>query len=137
MKLRDAILFVLEESPGTGMQIKDRIAKLNEHFWFVEGRFYPTLRRLEDEGRVFRIPPIVSGGRTAYALQCDACRRALATQHDESAHNTGDCGCDVSRALCWRAWNNDRCQQLSPYDPDYVDHEAIRRERLVQGDPQD
>lgn len=43
---------------------------------------------------------------------CEECKNPIATQADEAAHNTGECGCEESRSLCWKAWGG--CE--SPYD---------------------
>jgi len=50
-------------------------------------------------------------------LKCPDCDREVATVHDEGIHNTGECGCEEARGLCWRTWNLDVCCPLSPYDP--------------------
>jgi hypothetical protein len=47
---------------------------------------------------------------------CPSCHRRLATEEDEGAHNTGECGCDVARSLCWFRWNGNRCLPMSIYD---------------------
>lgn len=46
---------------------------------------------------------------------CSDCNRQIADTHDEGNHNTGECGCDESLALCWRMWNGDKCCERSPY----------------------
>lgn len=51
--------------------------------------------------------------------KCLDCNREIANEHDEGIHNTGECSCDESRILCWRIWNEGRCEKLSPYDRDY------------------
>jgi ribosomal protein L37AE/L43A len=48
--------------------------------------------------------------------QCPDCKRPVANLFDEGIHNTGECGCASSRALCWRSWNGNKCIPLSPYD---------------------
>ncbi len=48
---------------------------------------------------------------------CQDCNRKLADTKDEAIHNTGECGCDQARSFCWRKWNNNKCESLSPYDP--------------------
>jgi hypothetical protein len=50
--------------------------------------------------------------------RCTDCNRRLPTPWDEAIHNTGECGCDSSRKLCWRKWNNNKCCERSPYDPE-------------------
>lgn len=47
---------------------------------------------------------------------CPECGREVANEFDEGVHNTGECGCPKSRALCWRVWNGDRCLPRSIYD---------------------
>lgn len=48
---------------------------------------------------------------------CNKCGRRRATEEDEGVHNTGECGCDDARSLCWR----DYCGECgSTFDPDYV-----------------
>lgn len=47
---------------------------------------------------------------------CKDCQRPIANEHDEGIHNTGECGCEEARSLCWRHWNDDRCCLRSPYD---------------------
>jgi len=49
--------------------------------------------------------------------KCPDCGREVANEHDEGIHNTGECGCETARSLCWRKWNKDTCCDLSPYDP--------------------
>lgn len=59
-------------------------------------------------------------------IMCDRCNRHLAITDDEEAHNTGECGCKGSRALCWRKWTAyDECRTLSPYDPDFCRYNVI------------
>lgn len=48
---------------------------------------------------------------------CTFCHRPRANEHDEDIHNTGACGCDESRSLCWFLWNGYKCLPLSIYDP--------------------
>lgn len=50
-------------------------------------------------------------------VDCSECGRPIADAHDEVNHNTGECGCTQSRALCWRQWNGDKCCAESPYAP--------------------
>lgn len=50
-------------------------------------------------------------------VRCDECGRRLADEEDEGIHNTGECGCDESRSLCWKVWNGGYCLPLSIYDP--------------------
>lgn len=50
-------------------------------------------------------------------VRCEECGRRRATEHDEAIHNTGECGCDESRSLCWFHWNGGFCLPLSIYDP--------------------
>ena len=47
---------------------------------------------------------------------CSECQRPLATEHDEAWHNTGACGCEESRSLCWYKWNGNKCLPRSFYD---------------------
>lgn len=47
---------------------------------------------------------------------CPDCRRPIASEHDEGIHNTGECGCETARSLCWRTWNGNVCAPLSPFD---------------------
>lgn len=47
---------------------------------------------------------------------CSECQRPLATQHDEAWHNTGQCGCQTARSLCWFRWNGNKCLPRSVYD---------------------
>ena len=65
---------------------------------------------------------------------CPDCARPVADEHDEANHNTGECGCEASLALCWRRWNDDVCCERSPYlvapslrHPDHSEH-ALRSE---------
>jgi hypothetical protein len=51
---------------------------------------------------------------------CPDCKRPLANEHDEGIHNTGECGCDEARSLCWRRWAKDNvCRPRSVYDPEH------------------
>lgn len=50
---------------------------------------------------------------------CLECHRDVANAHDEGVHNTGECGCEEARQLCWKTWNENKCRSLSPYDRDY------------------
>lgn len=47
---------------------------------------------------------------------CSDCGRTLATKEDEAGCNTGECGCEYARSLCWRTWNG-ACLPVSIYDP--------------------
>jgi hypothetical protein len=47
---------------------------------------------------------------------CQECNRPVANKNDEGIHNTGECGCPESRALCWKTWNNNICTTKSIYD---------------------
>jgi len=49
---------------------------------------------------------------------CPECCRLRASVDDEAAHNTGECGCDEARSLCWWAWNGERCLPFSAFDPE-------------------
>lgn len=64
----------------------------------------------------------IRSGGTANCAECEVerakcadCGREIADAHDEGNHNTGECGCDESLALCWRTWNGDKCCERSPY----------------------
>ena len=35
---------------------------------------------------------------------CVHCGNPGASAEEEADHNTGDCGCPTTRALCWREW---------------------------------
>lgn len=48
--------------------------------------------------------------------ECPDCGRPIANAHDEENHNTGECGCEECRSLCWRLWNRNVCCERSPYD---------------------
>lgn len=37
-------------------------------------------------------------------IQCSGCGRPVANVMDEGIHNTGDCHCKSSEALCWHPW---------------------------------
>ena len=37
-------------------------------------------------------------------MTCERCRKVVATAHDEEIHNTGECGCPASVALCWSTY---------------------------------
>jgi len=51
---------------------------------------------------------------------CPDCKREIANEQDEGIHNTGECGCEVARKLCWRKWHaKNECRQYSIYDPVY------------------
>lgn len=50
---------------------------------------------------------------------CEECQRDLAGEFDEGVCNTGECGCKVARALCWKRWNGDKCLPYSIYDPEF------------------
>jgi len=51
---------------------------------------------------------------------CPDCKRELANEDDEGVHNTGECGCETARKLCWRRWHrNNECRRYSIYDPEY------------------
>ncbi len=42
----------------------------------------------------------------------------MAGSSDEAAHNTGECGCEQSRSLCWRRWHpEEKCAESSVYAP--------------------
>lgn len=61
---------------------------------------------------------------------CPNCKRPVAVLFDEGVHNTGECGCDSSRALCWRSWNGNVCCKESPYlnkSNSYLDEYIKRR----------
>ncbi len=48
---------------------------------------------------------------------CPDCKRPLAGILNDAEHNTGECGCETSRSLCWRRWTADgKCCKRSPYD---------------------
>jgi hypothetical protein len=47
---------------------------------------------------------------------CPECGRQLANEFDEGIHNTGACGCTLSRSLCWFRWNGHKCLPYSIYD---------------------
>jgi hypothetical protein len=40
---------------------------------------------------------------------CGHCKKPGASREEEAAHNTGECLCENSRKLCWRAWLVDKC----------------------------
>lgn len=51
---------------------------------------------------------------------CPECKREIANEHDEGIHNTGECGCETARKLCWQRWNpGGKCYEYSIYDPEY------------------
>lgn len=60
---------------------------------------------------------------------CPDCHREVANEHDEGIHNTGECGCEESRSLCWRVYNADEhgelCLPLSIYDKDSPEQEDV------------
>jgi len=47
---------------------------------------------------------------------CSECGRPRANEHDEEIHNTGECGCEECRSLCWFRWNGNKCLPRSIYD---------------------
>ena len=47
---------------------------------------------------------------TLTGIVCSVCGKPGASSQDEADHNTGDCHCAQSLALCWREWWVDRCQ---------------------------
>ncbi len=53
---------------------------------------------------------------------CPECKREVANEHDEGIHNTGACGCETARSLCWRTWNGGHCIPYSVYDPEHGTH---------------
>lgn len=50
---------------------------------------------------------------------CKRCRKRAADAHDEEVHNTGECGCPASAALCWQRYGGS-CNSLydTPVDRD-------------------
>ncbi len=50
---------------------------------------------------------------------CLECNRCVANEHDAGIHAEGECSCEEARSLCWKTWNDGKCESLSPYDRDY------------------
>lgn len=62
-------------------------------------------------------PPVTLVRKDSSDATCPSCNRRLATTIDDGMHNTGECGCEEARSICWRRWNNGTCLPLSLYDP--------------------
>jgi len=59
------------------------------------------------------IPKAVDGS-------CPLCGKARATPEDEQIHNTGECGCDKARNMCWREYFGCQCRSLFDLSEDYA-----------------
>lgn len=53
-------------------------------------------------------------------VACEHCNKPGASREEEATHNTGECRCEGSRKLCWRAWLGTRCDWPEDGNPFYV-----------------